>query len=217
MGLASGVVIYIKNCPASQGWRYWMSYELRQIKMLRRLDRGNEDDWIDRTYHHMYSINEIIEQLDYDLFQIHYIEEDDEDDRQYQEERGWAFEHEHMDALFHEPHECNDLFDWDQLDQAHWWASANGMVLNEKSWDFNGKCQSKWMLFQWQFMWCSLRNHWKSSKGIQPLMGSMILSGPVASAMITMSSWMAVRLSPMASLALMRVITILIGVRLGKA
>ena len=65
-----------------------MSYELRQIKMLRRLDRGNEDDWIDRTYHHMYSINEIIEQLDYDLFQIHYVEEDDEDDRQYQEERG---------------------------------------------------------------------------------------------------------------------------------
>ena len=38
-----------------------------------------------------------------------------------------------MDAPFDEQHECNDLFDWDKLDEAHWWASSNEMISNDKS------------------------------------------------------------------------------------
>ena len=44
-----------------------------------------------------------------------------------------AFEHELMDVPFDEQHECNGLFDWDQLDEAHWWASSNEIIFNEKS------------------------------------------------------------------------------------
>ena len=59
-----------------------MSYQLRQVKILRRIDRGNEDEWIGRNFHFMGEIDEFIEQLDFDIFQIHLLKKGDEEDKQ---------------------------------------------------------------------------------------------------------------------------------------
>ena len=44
-----------------------------------------------------------------------------------------AFEHEPIDAPYDELYECNGYIDWHQLDEAHWWASSNEIIFNEKS------------------------------------------------------------------------------------
>ena len=44
-----------------------------------------------------------------------------------------AFEHEPIDAPFDELYECNGYIDWHQLDEAHWSASSNEMISNDKS------------------------------------------------------------------------------------
>ena len=104
-----------------------------------------------------------------------------------------------MDAPYDESHECNDLFDWDQLDQAHWWASPNEIII-DIAWKFSIKTYGFSMaihrIFNEEpletFQMHLLKNHTPIN---QPLMGPMI-----SARHLSMSLWMLPMMSPMSAM-----------------